>query len=402
MSVRRAGTVAAIAAAPFALAYRFAVVYRVRAGYPARRPPRQTPSDVGLPFEPATVRSDGGLLAAWFIPARGGAPGPGVVLVHGWESARDRSLPNAAFLHAAGFHCLLFDVRGHGDNPEELLPISGGEFGADALAAFDALMARPEVTTGGILGHSMGGVGAILAAAADRRCAAVVSVSSPADPGLLTRETFRLARLPIPGPVARPLAWLTARVYVRPRGHSIRAVSAMHALRTYERPILLVHGDRDAVIPVTHLDRLERAARRSPRPADVPIGTLVMPGGQHSWLYEDPRFRRTVASFLALALGGPYAPEDAGDRAALVEVRRPPDSGREGDFGALGEALPHGTERRGPATRWVTPPAGPRVRARAAAARVVARGRARAAATRAVARARVWRRERHRPGSGDR
>ena len=55
----------------------------------------------------------------------------------------------AVFLHAAGFHCLTIDVRGHGANPAETLPISAGEFGLDALAAFEALLARPEVTVGG-------------------------------------------------------------------------------------------------------------------------------------------------------------------------------------------------------------------------------------------------------------
>ena len=44
----------------------------------------------------------------------------------------------AVFLHAAGFHCLTFDVRGHGDNPAEELPLTAGEFGADALAALRA------------------------------------------------------------------------------------------------------------------------------------------------------------------------------------------------------------------------------------------------------------------------
>ena len=121
----------------------------MRAGFPRRRPPRFTPADLGLPFEETVVRSDSGDLPAWFIPARGGAPGPGVVLVHGWESARDRTLPTAQFLHAAGFHCLTFDVRGNGANPAEMLPISAGEFGADATAAFAALLARPEVTAGG-------------------------------------------------------------------------------------------------------------------------------------------------------------------------------------------------------------------------------------------------------------
>src|SRR6188508_1989360 len=162
-TIRRAGIAAAAAMAPLGLAYRFALAYRVRAGYPRRMPPRITPADLGLPFESMLIESDGLPLPAWFIPARGGAPGPGVVLVHGWESARDRTLPMAAFLHAAGFHCLTFDVRGNGANDAEEQPISGGEFGDDALAAFDTLMARPEITVGAISGHSMGAIGALLA-----------------------------------------------------------------------------------------------------------------------------------------------------------------------------------------------------------------------------------------------
>ena len=67
----------------------------------------------------------------------------------------------------------------------------------------------------------MGGIGAILAAAADPRVAAVVATSSPAGPYRLTRQTFRLARLPIPDLIAYPLAWLTTRVYLRPRGHVV-------------------------------------------------------------------------------------------------------------------------------------------------------------------------------------
>ncbi len=146
--VRRAGIIAAIAAAPLGLAYRFALAYRARAGYPRPHPPLLTPADLGLPFEVTTVHSGDLELPAWFIPARDGAPGPGVALVHGWESARDRTLPMAVFLHAAGFHCLTIDVRGHGANPAETLPISAGEFGLDALAAFRALIDQPEVTVG--------------------------------------------------------------------------------------------------------------------------------------------------------------------------------------------------------------------------------------------------------------
>ena len=150
-NIRRTGIAAAAVAAPLGLAYRFALAYRVRAGYPRRNPPHLTPADVGLPFESMVVESEGVPLPAWFIPARDGAPGPAVVLVHGWESARDRTLPLALFLHAAGFHTLTFDVRGHGANPPEPLPLSAGEFGADTLAAFRALAGAPRGDRGGRL-----------------------------------------------------------------------------------------------------------------------------------------------------------------------------------------------------------------------------------------------------------
>ncbi len=338
-TLRRAGLVA-VALAPFGLAYRFALVYRARAGFPRRQPPLITPTDLGLPFEPTTVRSGDLDLPAWFIPARGGAPGPGVALIHGWESARDRTLPMAVFLHAAGFHCLTIDVRGHGANAAEEKPISGGEFGDDALAAFDALMARPEVTVGSISGHSMGGIGAILAAAADDRVAALVATSSPADPYRLTRQTFRLARLPFPDPIAYPLAWLTTHVYVRPRGHVVREISAADAIARYRGPILLAHGADDVVVPPWHMERLAKAARaaRDGRGAatDDPtavVETLTIETGQHSWLYEFPAYRRAIATFLATALGGPLDPDVAGEIAAATQADRIPDG--EAKFAAV-------------------------------------------------------------------
>jgi pimeloyl-ACP methyl ester carboxylesterase len=333
---RRTSVTAALVLAPLAAAWRFALEYRRRAGIPRPRPPIHDPGDLGLPFESLTIDSDGTSLPAWFIPARAGAPGPAIVLVHGWESARDRTLPNAQVLHAAGFHVLTFDVRGHGANDREHLPLTAGEFGADAVAGVTALLARPEVTTVGILGHSMGGVGALLAAAADPRIAATVAVSTPAGPYRLTRHTFRLAHLPIPDPIAYPLAWLTTRVFLRPRGRSVGEVSATRAARTYRGPLLLIHGTDDDVVPVGHVLRLVKAARRARRPVPLagepgdppspgPLRLLIVRGGQHSWLYEDRRYRATIARFFAAALGGPLPPEEAAFAAAAVDARRLPD-----------------------------------------------------------------------------
>jgi pimeloyl-ACP methyl ester carboxylesterase len=336
-SRRRTSLVAAATLGPLALAYRFAVIYRTRAGVPKRRPPKFTPADFGLPYEETVVPSPAGDLAAWFVPARGGEPGPGIVLVHGWESARDRAIPNIQFLHAAGYHCLVFDVRGHGANPPETLPVSAGEFGADAAAGLDALLRRPEVTKGAIFGHSMGAGGAILAAAWDPRTAALVSTAAPSDPFQLTRLTFQLAGLPIPDPIAWPLAWLTMRVYLRPRGHRADDVSARVAIGRYDGPVLLAHGSADRIVPLAHLTRLSTAAGNARRHrGTAPVEVLVIPGGSHSWLYEDERYRRTVARFLAESLGGPYTPENAAVRAAAADPHRLPED--EAPFAAVTDA----------------------------------------------------------------
>jgi dipeptidyl aminopeptidase/acylaminoacyl peptidase len=355
---RGAGVAAAIAVAPFALAWRFAHAYRTRAGYPQRHPPTRDPRDLGLPFEDLAIPSDGLELPAWWIPARKGAPGPAVLLVHGWESARDRTLPNAVFLHAAGFHVLTFDVRGHGANGAEALPMTAGEFGSDALAGVRSLLVRPDVTAVGILGHSLGAIGSLLAAAAEPRVAAVVATATPADPYRLTRQTFRLARLPLPDPVAYPLAWLTTRVFLEPRGHRPDEVSAVRAIARYAGPILLIHGSDDHVVPASHLRRLAASAAtaRGGRTDEAPIETLLIEGGQHSWLYEFEAYRATVARFLATALGGPLGPDEAASIGASVAAARLPDG--EARFGAL-EGEPGGmrTLVRAVTSRGVSPPA---------------------------------------------
>ena len=330
---RRAGITAALTLAPLA-AWRFAHAYRARAGYPKQHAPDHLPSDIGLAFESVEVPTVEAIrLPGWWIPAAGTtAPAgraPAVLLVHGWESARDRTLPNALILHALGFHVLTIDVRGHGENPPELLPLTAGEFGADSLAGIRWLLGRPDVTEVGVMGHSMGAIGALVAAAAEPRVAAVVAIATPADPYRLTRQTFHLASLPLPDVIAYPLAWLTTHVFLQPRGHTVASVSATEAIATYRGPVLLVQGTDDRVVPPSHLERLAERARRARAddPAAGPVEVLSIPGGHHSWLFEFPEYRAVVGRFLTRSLGGPLDANVAAAIATDVQAVRLTDGG---------------------------------------------------------------------------
>jgi hypothetical protein len=176
-----------------------------------------------------------------------------------------------------------------------------------------------------------------------------VAASAPADPYRLTRQTFRLAKLPIPGPLAWPLAWLTTHVFLQPRGHTVREVSAARAIERYAGPVLLIHGDADRVVPFGHLARLEEAAQRSREDDETApdVEVLAIPGGEHSWLYEFAAYRGAVARFLTEAFGGPLEPAEAeaiarATQATRMPQREHPFSGikaDEGGFRTLAKAI---------------------------------------------------------------
>ena len=331
-----------------AAAYRFALRYRERVGLPQRSPVEASPREFGLDFAEVSIPAGDYSLAGWFVPAGPGTPvarrgraaagtrpaaaaaatsepRPGIVIVHGWESNRGRTFAHVRYLHAAGFHCLVFDVRGHGDSPAETLPINVPEFAEDTAAAVQWLAARPEVSSVGVLGHSMGGAGAVVAASREPAIGAVVSLSAPADLVRMTRKTFDIAEMNIPKPVATPLAFITAAVLLAPRRHSLADASAMLAAARYRGPLLLIHGEQDHGVPVEHVRLIEQAATQTRGPGDPPVEVLILPEFGHRWLYEDAGCRRKIAAFLAAALGGSVPPEEAGERAAACVVERPVD-----------------------------------------------------------------------------
>ncbi|HET7181942.1 MAG TPA: alpha/beta hydrolase, partial [Candidatus Limnocylindrales bacterium] len=133
-----------------------------------------------------------------------------------------------------------------------------------------------------------------------------------------------------------PLAWLTTHVFLQPRGHTVRDVSAARAIERYRGPVLLIQGDHDRVVPVSHLGTLERAARKArggqPGTGSGEVEVLVIPGGEHSWLYEFSAYRGAIGRFLANHLG-PLDPDEAERIARAVPATRLPQ--REHPFSAI-------------------------------------------------------------------
>ena len=185
--------------------------------------------------EVAVETEDGDRLHAWWIPAAQRPTGH-VLFCHGnGGNIGDRVL-HAALLHRAGLDVLLFDYRGYGRSTGR-----ASEEGTyrDARAARAALLDRPGVDPGHVLhvGESLGGAVAV----------ALAHEAPPA--GLVLVSTFTSVR-----DMARRHYPFVPAAVVPDAYPSLRLVRGLRA------PLLVLHGDRDDLVPLKYGQELYDAA----------------------------------------------------------------------------------------------------------------------------------------------
>lgn len=195
-----------------------------------------TPAEAGLHWRDVTIDTeDGERLHGWWIGAQGSSRGH-VLLCHGNAGNVGDRVPHARLLAAAGFDVLLFDYRGFGRSSGR--PGEEGTY-RDARAARSALLGHADVDETRLLylGESLGG-------------AVALQLALEAPPrGLILQSSFLSVR-----EVARvhyPFIPAAAVPDVYPSGRRIGRLRA---------PLLVLHGDRDEIIPLAQGEALFRAA----------------------------------------------------------------------------------------------------------------------------------------------
>ncbi|MGK8524726.1 alpha/beta hydrolase [Nocardia asteroides] len=210
----------------------------------------QTPALLGMDYtELSMPTTDGETVHGWWMPARHSVGH--ILFAHGNAGNIGDRVPIFALLTEAGFNVLAFDYRGYGRSTGR--PTEQGTY-LDARAARRALLAQPGVDPNRVLylGKSLGG-GIVLELAQDHPPAGVMLMSTFT--GL--RDAARSVYPFLPAPLV-PNAY--------PNERRIRALRA---------PVLIMHGDRDELLPLRHAQRLYAAA---PEPKRL----VVFPGAGHN------------------------------------------------------------------------------------------------------------------------
>ncbi len=276
--------------------------------------PDDTPAVVGLPYETISFPSRAGdvELSGWLCPPPGcsdmndALAQRWIVLVHGFGShsadAATGIIALARDLHDRNFGVLLFDSRASGRSEGER-GSSGFFERLDLLGAIDHLAHRGvELNRIGVLGQSLGGAVALMACSSPGTVAAVVADSAFADLELMIRRAqsgaFKTLRLFNPG-----MRFMARALY----GIDSRDVSPARSLAMSEAPALIIHGEDDRVVPVSHSRLLARAAgldRHASR--DETASRLwIAPGVGHVQAYKNSptEYVEKVSSFFDAHLG---------------------------------------------------------------------------------------------------
>jgi len=230
------------------------------------------------------LKSDGLELAGeLYIPSES-QPCPALCICHGIPAApynpQDRGYATLAQRFcAAGFITLIFNFRGTGKSLGNL-DILG--WSRDLGAAIDFLsgLSRVNKTRICLLGFSGGAAVGIYVAAHDSKIFSLVACACPADFSLLAarEETpFSIHRFREIGAIRDKDFPPSIEEWLR----GFKTISSLHWIdKISPRPLLLVHGDADEVVPVEQAYKLYQKAKE-------PKELAIIPGARHKLRLEE-------------------------------------------------------------------------------------------------------------------
>jgi pimeloyl-ACP methyl ester carboxylesterase len=202
----------------------------------------------------------------------------------------------AGALADAGFVAVRYDKRGHGQSGGRAESATLGDQAEDALAVVRWLANRRDIDRDriAVVGYNEGAWAALLAASRERRIAALITIAAPSITGserILEQQRHVLERMDIPpaervakielqsrinAAVMSGRGWEALPPEVRkqadtPWFQSFLMFDPARVIRDVRQPVLFIHGELDAEVPVSHLDRLGELAQKEGRSRSVAV-----------------------------------------------------------------------------------------------------------------------------------
>lgn len=264
----------------------FVVLPLVFAHIMTRTPARVAESPPAQGYEEVRLTSGELALRAWVV--QGQPDKAAFVIVHGLGDHLESYQGHARPLIERGHTVLLLDLRGHGGSQGDYTTLGGLE-SLDVLAAMDYLRAEDLAESGiALMGHSMGAVAVILAAADQPNVRAVIA-EAPFDSyrSTVAHHAKLMYHLPSWFPII-PLAIAAAEWRA---GFDADAIDCVAAAQRIEAPFLAIADGLDRRMPEEVVSRIVDAHDGSHR-------LWVAGGVDHVGAFYHPDWEATILGFL--------------------------------------------------------------------------------------------------------
>ena len=243
------------------------------------------PEKIGLEYEDVYFNSsDGVKLHGWFLPAREKAKGT-VLFLHGNAENISTHIANVYWLPAQQYNVFLPDYRGYGAS-EGSPTLAGVQ--DDINSSMKYLLQRPDIDHERIviLAQSLGGALAIYNVANSPyrpNIKALITESAFSDYRGIVRE--KLSSFWLTWPLQWPLSFTVDNDY-----SPLPVVNKISPI-----PLLIVHGDKDNIVPLSHGQALFAAAAQ-------PKELWVVEGGGHIEAFRRTPYRTQLLEYLERVL----------------------------------------------------------------------------------------------------
>jgi hypothetical protein len=223
----------------------------------------------------------------------------------------------AGALASSGILAVRYDKRGNGQSGGRAESATISDYAEDARAVVRWLERRPEVDPKriAVVGHSEGAWVGILAASREKRIAAIVSIAGPSSTGaelVLEQQEHALDQLSlapeerekrvalqkqIQSAVLTGKGWDDIPSQFRneadtPWFQSLLAFNPAVVIEDVRQPILILHGELDKQVPVSHAERLAELARKESKSKMIEL--VIVRGVNHLLI---PAFTGEVAEY---------------------------------------------------------------------------------------------------------
>ena len=261
--------------------------------------PEANPGKLGMQYEDVTfpARTGDATIAAWYIPSEDNDRA--VIFVHGRDDSRTKAFAGhfvefAKAFHEKGISVLMIDLRGHGESSDGRYTFGLRER-RDVMGAVDWLEGRGyQPGKIGVFGYSLGAASVIGAAAEEEDIGAIAVDSAFAEILPVLQRNIQ-KETGLPKIFILPTMWMTQLLY----GYNLADARPVGEIsKIPPRPLMLIHCDADAMIPIQNMQDLLREVPGTP--------SWTIPGCEHALAYKEPgnrpEYDRRLTDFFLASL----------------------------------------------------------------------------------------------------